>query len=218
MGQTCYSYCDYHKPAEQKMKSPRITAASLVIAGLLSPALVSAAMIAFEVVPPNGVIVSAAPYTEAGFTLTDTNPTYDAIFGANGPSGSNSNGSAIFGWCGSCTPITQIITLAATGGGVFSLAAFDAANLDFQNSSKPLTLEGDLHAGGIVTQTVSINDTWTTFALSGFENIDRIRIFGPNLGFNFAMDNLAVSVPEPGAGALLGLGLIGLLASRRRID
>ena len=190
----------------------------LLAVGLMAGPAAQAATMTFEgVAPPGGYVVPVTPCTEAGFQLTNATPSSDGIFdGAY--SGANSDGSAVFGWCGDCaSPSPVVITLTAVGGGAFSFSALDAANLRFESSTQPLDLVGAVAGGGIVVDQVTIGATWQTFALTGFNDVTSVAIFGPDIGQDLAMDNLVVnSVPEPATLGLLGLGLAGVGFMRRR--
>jgi hypothetical protein len=70
-----------------------------------------------------------------------------------------------------------------------------------------------------------IVDAWTFVDLSGLETVDQLSFtfgssddvggFGVNTPTYFALDDLQL-VPEPGTGLLVGLGLVGMTALRRR--
>ena len=89
-------------------------------------------VVTFEgVVLPTDSLLPATPYTEAGFTLTNLSGVLgtDGIFGA--ASGTNSNGTATFAFCGSCNNGgSVVIELAMSGGAPFSLDSIDAANFE----------------------------------------------------------------------------------------
>jgi hypothetical protein len=139
-----------------------------LLAGSVTEA--SAATVTFEGVVAS-IFVHPAPYTEAGFTLTDLNsPIGDAILGATS-AGTSSNGTSIFGFCSVCAPgsSSAVIELTAVGGGAFSLNSLDAADLETNTSStQSIVAAGNLMGGGTVTQTLSLTGIWTTFLAFGF--------------------------------------------------
>jgi hypothetical protein len=174
----------------------------------------SAATIGFEgVVQPGEFVIPATPYTEQGYTLTDTG--IDGIFSPG--FGANDNGTSIFGWCSDCSG-EQTLTLSA-GGTAFSLYSLDAALLDFEDAGpQSLVLTGYFAAGGTISDTISLSGTWATFSLSGFNGLAAVSIQDTTPRHDPAIDNLNVTTlsPEPAAWLLLSTGLAALAAFRRR--
>lgn len=185
------------------------------IVGLGLVGAASASTMTFEgVAPPGDFTIPVTPYTEGGFTLTDSSAVFNGIF--DSAFGVNSNSSDVFGWCAGCGPVT--ITLTKDGGGAFDFASFDTAILDTAFGANEIDVIGYLSGGGTSTVTVTQTNTWTTHFI-GFIDVTSVDFaFGANHSdlFDHAMDNLTMNVPEPASIALLGLGLVGVGLARRR--
>ena len=210
------------------MKSKIVLVAALA-AVLAFGSRARAATITFEgVVSGFSHLVPATPYTEAGFSLTNLQGGFsDGIYG---PTGANTNGTSIFGWCSSCAPnfTSNVIELTKVGGGTFSLFSLDAGNLNFTAgfvtpplSAQSILAVGHLFGGGTVTQTLQLSDTWATFNLLSFTSLISVDFSATwNAVPNPAFDNLVVSSETPLPAALplftTGLGALGLLGWRRK--
>jgi hypothetical protein len=110
----------------------------------------------------------------------------------------------------------------------FTVNSLDLARWDDYDLVTGAILTGTKVGGGFVSQTIvlpasknaatHIGNDFTTYALSGFDNLSSLTITHSNNGY-FAMDNLVVNattVPEPSSLALFGLAVAGCAFMRRR--
>lgn len=205
------------------MRTP-VSASLLFIAALSFSARAIAVTLGFEgVVPVGSFVVPVTPYSEAGFSLTNSlgpASNSDGIFDA--ASGQVDNGTDAFGWCGGCDVAPLVITLTENGGSPFSLLSFEAANLSFGlfTPGEQIVVTGNLAGGGTVVQAFSlVQDTFTLFTLgAGFTNLTSVDFVGSlaPAGSHLAFDNLVVAIPEPTAALLVAGGLLGLATLGRR--
>jgi hypothetical protein len=117
----------------------------------------------------------------------------------------------------------SVWTLTKLDGSAFSLSAFDFASgyLNGGSQVSSLTLNGITANGGTVSQNFLINqgDFQTLTVSSGFVNLLNVRFDAYGSSNRAAYDNIVVdaaTVPEPTSVALIGLSLLGFVASRRK--
>ncbi|WP_163831134.1 PEP-CTERM sorting domain-containing protein [Spartinivicinus ruber] len=195
--------------------------AGTVLCGVAATAnaTLSATMTFEGVAPAGSTTYAVTPYTENGFTLTNSLGAMsgsDGIFSAT--SGDNTNGTDIFGWCSGCGPL--VISLTKDGGGLFDFLSFDSAVLETGIGPNFIDVVGLFPSQPTMTVSITQTETWTT------ENINFIGVSQVNFIFgtghlvfpNHAMDNLVLHVPEPASLALMGLGLLGMGYRRKGLN
>lgn len=197
---------------------------SCLFVGMMAivPASAGAAVLGFEgIVINDGMVAPILPYTEAGFTITSNvqpfNPA-DGVFGKD--AGANNNGSASLVFCSTDSGCSAGYELTLTGTTPFSITSIDAGAFLVGGLAGTLDLIGNLVGGGTIIQTLNADDSFETFALSGFSNLSSLTLIGyTTIGIsidNLVLEAAAADVPEPGSLALGSLALLGLLASRRK--
>jgi len=115
------------------------------------------------------------------------------------------------------------VTMSEQSGLSFNLYGLDAASM-FPGLSGAINITGNLTGGGTVFTSISIDDTFDGYSLSGFTGLDSIDFAEPTSGAfrttaGLALDNLLTTpktVPEPLTLSLFGSGLAGAIAMRRR--
>jgi len=161
-------------------------------------------------------------YTESGFVLDYIG---GSGFSSNVGNYYNTGNDVIHGHWG--MGITSI-DIYKDGGGTFDLNYFvltsnTSSGGDPASGVEQVTIEGFLSGVSTGTAILLPPEDWgfpaiDVFMNSNFDLVDRVKIVGSN-SFCYGMDSFyidqAAPVPEPTAGALLALGLGGLIALRR---
>ena len=178
----------------------------------------SAATLTFEsLASADGTVGFSRTYTEQGFKLDDITTTSDygfSVWGTSNPFFSGSTALINDNDTGT-TLLTQV------GGGAFNMTSIDLTVMypGLTEDGANVTFGGVKTDGTLVSQTFHVTDTGTqTFSFSGFTNLSSVTWSNDPMYHQF--DNIYVTaVPEPESYAMLlaGIGLMGVIARRRRL-
>lgn len=188
-----------------KLKHTKVAtlAATLITFGSLAGGA-NGALITFDGVPAS--TIPAAPYEESGFTITATT-------GANAVFNGGVFSSNYFTYQGSTTTATIVLS----SGGAFNLDSLDLGlGQNSVGGSTDITLVGNFFGGGSINTTFNNVTAVQNEVLVGWNNLVSVTISGTD---DPGIDNInASAVPEPSSALLAGLGVLGLLARRKRIS
>lgn len=156
-------------------------------------------------------------YSQDGFQLFNPgSPRHGVIVDTVGQ---NDTGSDYYAW--NYDPSNNPITLTSVNGNAFSLAGLDVGTKSAPSFSTSFNITGHLSNGNTVLYHVIDASAFSHVTLDGFNDLLNVT-FNWVSGDYSAIDNLELNtlernnVPEPMSISLVGLGLAGLVANRRR--
>jgi len=169
---------------------------------------------------PGGGTTNVANYLEAGMSFTPIAP--DPYFVRRWPfTGLDAYDGTTYLWTGRPG---QSLMFSFTNAAVFSMISVDLAEFGAFTSPATVGFLGYRHDGsvvstnfttdGIADNTGPLQDFQTFFLGPQFSNLDRVEV----PGYGWSLDNLVVSIPEPGGYRFLAIAaaLAGARLLRRR--
>jgi hypothetical protein len=149
-----------------------------------------------------------SPYSDSGLSFSSIGAEYLID---NGPGATNGTSYLLVGFSN---------TIAAVDGKAFSLSQLDLGLSYYTGTQDTVLLTGNIAGGGSVSKTLNLTQSFQTFQLTGFDNLNSLVVGQLSHGGYLAYDNInytqGAQVPEPASLALLGLGFAGIALSRRR--
>lgn len=211
-----------------------ITLPLLLALAALSPASL-AQIIDFDIFPDNTECpVGGNGVTQNGLSLVDDTPTPPApdvdscVFGTNNsfPDVGPTNGTSVFGWCGSCFQLTTL-TLTREDSAPFNLLSIDFSRTITSTENGTVNIIGFPAGGGppVSVQHTITSNAWVTVNFdSQFSNLERVELINEAFpAIDRLLDNIVTSnssnesaTPVP-AMSLFGLLLLaaGLMLAAR---
>jgi hypothetical protein len=185
--------------------------ATVLIASASVGAQAAPVLIDFQGVAPAGAQFAVGnDYLENGYKLHNGAGTDDAA--VIGQVSQNTSGSDYYTWN---SQSNNQVFLTNVAGLAFSLDSLAVGSKSGGSSLANFDIIGNYAAGGSITYNVRNVGNFTGVNLNGFNALSSVQFKYISGDFG-AIDNLSVNVPEPGTLALLGLGMLGFGAMRRR--